>query len=69
MIRLKNWDCIKGKWVLFFLPRYTPFHNSFCRLRYSYYNEKTGLIEPDCSKWGEVWLMWFQIPLKRFKHE
>lgn len=62
MLKLfKKWDCIKHKWVWFFIPYHTPFHNTWF---YKFYT-KDG--KPDCSKWGQIWLVWLKFPIKYYE--
>lgn len=60
MFNLKYWDCIDHKWVLFFLPVKQPFHNCFIAWYWGFKTDKEK-----CLKWGEVWVIWFKVPIKK----
>lgn len=57
MIRVKRWDCIYHYWAWFWEPVHQPFSATLFRLVRSKIH------------WGEVWLIWFGIPIKHIPKE
>lgn len=59
---LKRWDVIKHRWTWAWMPRYGMFHQT--PWRWSHLKWSGDEMGPDCSKWGEVWLIWLLFAIK-----
>jgi hypothetical protein len=66
-LQLKYWDCIEHNWKWFFMPVKQPFHNTWLYKWYMVWDEKQNKFKPDCSKLGEIWLIWLGFAIKKVK--